>query len=134
MSCSEREVIQSKVVQDAVVCPSCGAADQVELVDMSPQALRRRLAHGNVYAAEKVDAALTNYFRVGNLTALRVLALLWVAGVWLIGRAGKGLPWHEGGTAPDGQAEPRGHRQGHRRGGELRHDGRYTRRYRRSAG
>ncbi|OUC99613.1 DUF4118 domain-containing protein [Streptosporangium minutum] len=55
-------------------------ADQVELVDMSPEALRRRLAHGNVYAPEKVDAALSNYFRVGNLTALRELALLWVAG------------------------------------------------------
>ena len=46
---------------------------------MAPEALRRRLAHGNVYAAEKVDAALGNYFRVGNLTALRELALLWVA-------------------------------------------------------
>ncbi len=55
------------------------AADQVELVDMSPEALRRRLAHGNVYAAEKVDAALSNYFRVGNLSALRELSLLWVA-------------------------------------------------------
>ncbi|WP_345006281.1 sensor histidine kinase, partial [Streptosporangium album] len=55
-------------------------ADQVELVDMAPEALRRRMAHGNVYAPEKVDAALSNYFRVGNLTALRELALLWVAG------------------------------------------------------
>ena len=44
-----------------------------------PEALRRRLAHGNVYAAEKVDAALANYFQPGNLTALRELALLWVA-------------------------------------------------------
>src|SRR5690349_6744378 len=56
------------------------AADQVELVDMAPEALRRRMAHGNVYPPEKVDAALSNYFRVGNLTALRELALLWVAG------------------------------------------------------
>ncbi|WP_061296497.1 sensor histidine kinase [Herbidospora cretacea] len=55
-------------------------ADQIELVDMSPDALRRRMAHGNIYAPEKVDAALSNYFRVGNLTALRELALLWVAG------------------------------------------------------
>jgi len=46
---------------------------------MSPQALRRRLAHGNVYGADKVDAALGNYFRVGNLAALRELALLWMA-------------------------------------------------------
>lgn len=54
-------------------------ADQLELVDMAPEALRRRMAHGNVYAAEKVDAALGNYFRVGNLSALRELALLWLA-------------------------------------------------------
>ena len=54
-------------------------AAQVELVDITPEALRRRLSHGNVYSAEKVDAALGNYFRRGNLTALRELALLWVA-------------------------------------------------------
>ena len=46
---------------------------------MSPQALRRRMAHGNIYQPDKVDAALSNYFRPGNLTALRELALLWVA-------------------------------------------------------
>ncbi|MEQ3554827.1 DUF4118 domain-containing protein [Pseudonocardia nematodicida] len=54
-------------------------AEQVELVDLTPEALRRRLAHGNVYPAERIDAALANYFRVGNLIALRELALLWVA-------------------------------------------------------
>ena len=37
------------------------------------------MAHGNIYRPSKVDAALGNYFRVGNLTALRELALLWVA-------------------------------------------------------
>ncbi len=68
-------VPQRETVPDAVV----RAAEQVEMVDMTPEALRRRMAHGNVYAAEKVDAALSNYFRVGNLTALRELALLWVA-------------------------------------------------------
>jgi two-component system sensor histidine kinase KdpD len=68
-------VPQRETIPDAVV----RAADQVELVDMAPEALRRRMAHGNVYSAEKVDAALANYFRVGNLTALRELALLWVA-------------------------------------------------------
>ncbi|HEX7135947.1 MAG TPA: DUF4118 domain-containing protein [Iamia sp.] len=68
-------VTQRETVPDAVV----RAADQIELVDMTPEALRRRLAHGNVYAAEKVDAALGNYFREGNLGALRELALLWVA-------------------------------------------------------
>lgn len=68
-------VRQRETVPDAVV----RAADQVQLVDMSPEALRRRLAHGNVYRAEAIDASLTSYFRVGNLTALRELALLWVA-------------------------------------------------------
>lgn len=54
-------------------------ADQVEIVDISPEALQRRMIHGNIYAAEKIDAALSNYFRKGNLSALRELALLWVA-------------------------------------------------------
>ncbi|MDO8308720.1 MAG: DUF4118 domain-containing protein [Actinomycetota bacterium] len=66
---------QRETVPDSVV----RAADQLELVDMSPESLRRRMAHGNVYAPEKVDAAMGNYFRVGNLTALRELALLWLA-------------------------------------------------------
>lgn len=69
-------VVQRETVPDEVV----RRADQVELVDMAPEALRRRMAHGNVYRPEKVDAALSNYFRVGNLTALRELALLWLAG------------------------------------------------------
>ncbi|MEV0463209.1 sensor histidine kinase KdpD [Nocardia tengchongensis] len=68
-------VVQRETVPDWVV----RAADQVELVDITPEALRRRMSHGNVYAAEKVDAALRNYFRPGNLTALRELALLWLA-------------------------------------------------------
>lgn len=67
---TQRETIPDHVVR---------AADQIELVDMSPEALRRRMAHGNVYPPEKVDAALANYFRPGNLAALRELALLWVA-------------------------------------------------------
>ena len=66
---------QQETVPDEVV----RAANQVELVDITPEALRRRLAHGNVYAAERIDAALSNYFRPGNLTALRELALLWLA-------------------------------------------------------
>ena len=66
---------QQEKVPDEVV----RAADQIELVDITPEALRRRLSHGNVYAPERVDAALSNYFRPGNLTALRELALLWLA-------------------------------------------------------
>jgi two-component system sensor histidine kinase KdpD len=66
---------QRETVPDSVV----RAAEQVELVDMTPEALRRRMAHGNIYASDKIDAALSNYFRPGNLTALRELALLWLA-------------------------------------------------------
>jgi two-component system, OmpR family, sensor histidine kinase KdpD len=66
----QRETIPDEIVR---------RADQIEIVDISPEALRRRMAHGNVYPPERVDAALTQYFRVGNLSALRELALLWVA-------------------------------------------------------
>jgi len=66
---------QHETIPDAVV----RAAEQVELVDMTPEALRRRMAHGNIYPPERIDASLANYFRPGNLAALRELALLWVA-------------------------------------------------------
>jgi two-component system sensor histidine kinase KdpD len=69
------DVKQRETIPDEIV----RRADQIELVDMSPEALRRRMAHGNIYRPEKVDAALGNYFRVGNLAALREIALLWVA-------------------------------------------------------
>ncbi|GAA4725530.1 sensor histidine kinase KdpD [Phytohabitans rumicis] len=68
-------VVQHETVPDDVV----RLAEQVELVDMTPEALRRRMVHGNVYKLDKIDAAMGNYFRVGNLTALRELALLWLA-------------------------------------------------------
>jgi len=68
-------VRQRETVPDDVV----RTADQIQLIDMSPDALRRRMAHGNIYRAEQIDASLTSYFRVGNLTALRELALLWLA-------------------------------------------------------
>ncbi|MGV9211000.1 DUF4118 domain-containing protein [Micromonospora sp. RB23] len=67
---TQRETVPDEIVR---------AAEQVELVDMTPEALRRRMAHGNIYRPDKIDAALGNYFRVGNLTALRELALLWLA-------------------------------------------------------
>jgi two-component system, OmpR family, sensor histidine kinase KdpD len=66
----QRETVPDHVVRDA---------DQIQLIDLPPTALRRRLAHGNVYRAEQIDASLSSYFRIGNLTALRELALLWLA-------------------------------------------------------
>ena len=68
-------VVQRETIPDAVL----RSADQIELVDLAPQALRDRLSEGLVYPAGRVDAALSNYFRLGNLTALRELALLWLA-------------------------------------------------------
>jgi two-component system sensor histidine kinase KdpD len=50
-------------------------ADEVELIDISPHALRQRMKHGNIYPRERIDAALNHFFREGNLTALRELAL-----------------------------------------------------------
>ncbi|MBC7763910.1 MAG: sensor histidine kinase KdpD [Candidatus Saccharibacteria bacterium] len=66
---------QRETVPDTIL----RAADQIEVVDLAPQALRDRLAEGNVYPAVRIDAALSNYFRLGNLTALRELTLLWLA-------------------------------------------------------
>jgi two-component system sensor histidine kinase KdpD len=67
---------QRETVPDWVV----DLADQVELVDMSPFALRRRMVHGNVYPdAVKAELALQRFFTTENLTALRELALMRVA-------------------------------------------------------
>ncbi|HEY4609251.1 MAG TPA: ATP-binding protein [Ilumatobacteraceae bacterium] len=64
-----------ETVPDSVV----RAADQIELVDMSPEALRRRLAHGHVYPPDRIDTALANMFRPEVLGKLRQLTLLWLA-------------------------------------------------------
>ena len=68
-------VEQRETVPDAVV----RQADELELVDLSPEALRRRMVAGDIYPPDRIDAALSHYFRPGNLTGLRELALLWVA-------------------------------------------------------
>jgi two-component system sensor histidine kinase KdpD len=66
---------QRTTIPDVVV-----SAAEVELVDMAPSALRRRLADGEVFPADQVDAALAHYFQHHNLTALRELALSWMDG------------------------------------------------------
>ncbi|MFE7425833.1 DUF4118 domain-containing protein [Streptomyces sp. NPDC057545] len=68
-------VLQRETLPDEVA----RRADQIELVDLPPEVLRRRLAHGDIYPSDRIEAALTHYFRVGNLIALRELALLWLA-------------------------------------------------------
>jgi two-component system sensor histidine kinase KdpD len=54
-------------------------ADQLELIDSSPEQLRRRMVHGNIYPPAKIEDALTHFFRTENLVALRELALRFVA-------------------------------------------------------
>jgi two-component system, OmpR family, sensor histidine kinase KdpD len=66
----QRETIPDEVVR---------RADELQLVDLTPVALRNRLARGDVYPPERIDTALANYFRPGNLSALRELALAWLA-------------------------------------------------------
>jgi two-component system sensor histidine kinase KdpD len=68
-------VKQRETIPDAVV----RRADELQLVDLTPVALRNRLARGDVYPSERIDTALANYFRPGNLSALRELALAWLA-------------------------------------------------------
>ncbi len=50
-------------------------AEEVILIDVTPDTLRRRLREGKIYPPERVDAALTNFFRIENLVALRELAI-----------------------------------------------------------
>ncbi len=69
-------ILQRETVPDWIL----ELADQVELVDMSPHALRRRMMHGNVYPdARKAELALRRFFTEENLTALRELALMRMA-------------------------------------------------------
>lgn len=65
----------AETVPDGVV----RRAEQLQLVDLSPDLLRQRVAAGKIVPPDRVDAALSNYFRPGNLAALRELALLWLA-------------------------------------------------------
>ncbi|BCG58775.1 histidine kinase [Paenibacillus sp. URB8-2] len=54
-------------------------ADEVELIDVAPQALQSRMKEGKIYAREKIEQALGNFFKMGNLIALRELALREIA-------------------------------------------------------
>ena len=62
-------------VQETVPDWVVDRANDVELIDIAPEALRARMRHGNVYPPERAQRALENFFRPGNLAALRELAL-----------------------------------------------------------
>ncbi len=62
-------------IQETIPDSLLDFANEIELIDLSPQDLRKRLSEGKVYTSERIDAAMNNFFRVGNLTALREMAL-----------------------------------------------------------
>ena len=68
-------VVQRETLPDRVL----DTADEIQFIDISPEALRKRMRHGNIYRPDKVETALANFFRPGNLAALREIALRLVA-------------------------------------------------------
>ncbi|TME00426.1 MAG: hypothetical protein E6I76_00405, partial [Chloroflexi bacterium] len=66
-------------VRETVPDQILDGADEIHFIDITPDALRKRMRHGNIYAPDKVDTALRNFFRSGNLAALREIALRLVA-------------------------------------------------------
>jgi two-component system sensor histidine kinase KdpD len=74
------ETILGVPVRERVPDEVVRAADDIELVDMSPHALRQRMRHGNVYPPDRAAIALERFFTEPNLMALRDLALRFVAG------------------------------------------------------
>jgi two-component system, OmpR family, sensor histidine kinase KdpD len=69
------ERITGVAVRERVPDAVLDQADEIQLVDMTPHALRQRIRHGNVYPPERAEQALDSFFREGNLTALRELVL-----------------------------------------------------------
>jgi two-component system, OmpR family, sensor histidine kinase KdpD len=66
-------------VRETIPDALLGRADEIVLVDVTPEALLERLRAGKVYAPERIEAALNNFFRIENLAALREVALRQVA-------------------------------------------------------
>jgi two-component system sensor histidine kinase KdpD len=73
------EKVTGVVVRETVPDKELDGADVVQFIDIAPEALRKRMRHGNVYSKEKVDTALSNFFRPGNLAAMRQIGLRLVA-------------------------------------------------------
>ena len=96
--------ITGAVPRQTVPDPVVRAAGEVELVDVAPEALRDRLARGHICPADQADAALGGWFRTGNLSALRELALLWLAAALA---AGPRRHLRGGGDPGSGQARER---------------------------
>jgi len=73
------ERITGIVVRETIPDRVLDTADEMQFIDISPEALRKRMRHGNIYKADRIDTALANFFRPGNLAALREIGLRLVA-------------------------------------------------------
>jgi two-component system sensor histidine kinase KdpD len=73
------EHITGIVVRETIPDSVLDGANDIQFVDISPEALRKRMSHGNIYLGDRIDTALSNFFRPGNLAALREIALRMVA-------------------------------------------------------
>jgi two-component system sensor histidine kinase KdpD len=73
------EKVTGIVVRETVPDKELDSADEIQYIDITPEALRKRMRHGNIYAKEKVETALANFFRPQNLAAIRQIGLRLVA-------------------------------------------------------
>ena len=73
------EKVTGIVVRETVPDRELDGADEIQYIDITPEALRKRMRHGNIYAKEKVETALANFFRPQNLAAIRQIGLRLVA-------------------------------------------------------
>jgi two-component system, OmpR family, sensor histidine kinase KdpD len=73
------EKVTGIIVRETVPDKELDGADEIQFIDITPEALRKRMRHGNVYSREKVDTALANFFRPQNLAAMRQIGLRLVA-------------------------------------------------------
>jgi two-component system sensor histidine kinase KdpD len=73
------ERVTGIVVRETVPDRELDGADEIQFIDITPEALRKRMRHGNVYAKDKVETALANFFRPQNLSAIRQIGLRLVA-------------------------------------------------------
>src|SRR5258708_29840475 len=73
------EKVTGIVVRETVPDRELDSADEIQFIDITPEALRKRMRHGNIYSPDKVDTALANFFRPQNLAAIRQIGLRLVA-------------------------------------------------------
>jgi two-component system sensor histidine kinase KdpD len=73
------ERVTGIVVRETVPDRELDGADEIQFIDITPEALRKRMRHGNIYSKDKVETALANFFRPQNLSAMRQIGLRLVA-------------------------------------------------------